>query len=122
MKKVIQLPTAACLLFIASMAYCQPSALLESAQGGDARAQFTLGAKFERGIEVDRDDQEAVKWFRMAAEQGHALAQNRLGLMYASGRGVAQDAAQAARWLRLAAAQGDVVAQQILNQETLAGE
>jgi len=46
---------------------------------------------------VPRDDAEAVKWYRMAAEQGHAGAQNILGCMYYKGEGVPQDNAEAAK-------------------------
>jgi TPR repeat protein len=42
------------------------------------------------GEGVRQDDQEAVKWFRRAAEQGDAHAQFRLGEHYDSGRGVPQ--------------------------------
>ena len=56
-------------------------------------------------------DAEAVKWFRLAAEQGDAQAQNNLGFMYAEGQGVPQDDAEAVKWYRLAAKQGDARAQ-----------
>ena len=58
-----------------------------------------------------QDDVEAVRWFRLAAEQGHAKAQFYLGLMYRTGKGVPQDYVEAARWFRLAAEQGDAKAQ-----------
>lgn len=54
---------------------------------------------------------EAVKWFRMSAEQGHAEAQFLLGSMYADGEGVPWDFVKAHMWLTLAAAQGDENAQ-----------
>ena len=57
------------------------------------------------------DGAEAVRWFRMAAEQGHAGAQFNLGLMYAEGRGVPEDHAAAADWYRMAAKQGHAGAQ-----------
>ena len=53
-----------------------------------------------------QDDREAVKWFRMAAEQGDANAQFNLGFMYATGTGVPQDNREAVKWYRLAAEQG----------------
>jgi hypothetical protein len=46
---------------------------------------------------------EAVKWYRLAAQQGYALAQYNLGVMYAKGRGVPQDYVQAYVWFDLAA-------------------
>ncbi|HEX8989903.1 MAG TPA: tetratricopeptide repeat protein [Rhodocyclaceae bacterium] len=55
--------------------------------------------------------QEAVAWFRRAAEQGHADAQFALGHFYARGEGVARDDAQAFAWWRKAAEQGIAGAQ-----------
>ena len=57
------------------------------------------------------DFAEAVKWYRLAAEQGYAAAQVNLGVMYANGRGVLKDFAAAVKWYRLAAEQGDAAAQ-----------
>jgi len=54
---------------------------------------------------------EAVKWYRLAAEQGYATAQYNLGVMYANGEGVPENDAEAVKWYRLAAEQGDAKAQ-----------
>jgi len=54
---------------------------------------------------------EAVKWFKKAAEQGFAKAQYSLGAMYAKGRGVGQNDNEAVKWLRKAADQGFAEAQ-----------
>jgi TPR repeat protein len=54
---------------------------------------------------------EAVKWYRLAAEQGDADAQSNLGFMYANGRGVPENDAEAVKWYRLAAEQGNASAQ-----------
>jgi TPR repeat protein len=59
------------------------------------------------GEGVIEDDKEAVKWYRLAAEQGDAGAQNNLGLMHASGEGVIQDNVYAHMWLNIAAANGN---------------
>ena len=60
---------------------------------------------------MPEDDTEAVKWYRLAAEQGYAMAQNNLGFMYANGDGVPQDYVEAAKWFRKAAEQGNASAQ-----------
>ncbi|MBP0118666.1 MAG: sel1 repeat family protein, partial [Candidatus Nitrotoga sp.] len=65
----------------------------------------------DNGQGVPQDFKEAVKWYRLAAEQGHALAQFNLGGVYDKGRGVAKDYKEAVRWYKLAAEQGDVDAQ-----------
>jgi len=56
-------------------------------------------------------DAEAVRWFRLAAEQGYADAQYDLGLMYTEGRGVVEDDAEGVVWLRKAGDQGHAEAQ-----------
>jgi S1-C subfamily serine protease len=59
------------------------------------------------GHGVPKDDVEAVRWFRKAAEQGDSQGQFNLGTMYAGGHGAAQDYAEAVRWFRKAAEQGN---------------
>jgi TPR repeat protein len=60
---------------------------------------------------VPQDEKEAVKWYRLAAEQGNAAAQYNLSLMYANGQGVPQDDKEAVKWTRMAAEQGYAAAQ-----------
>ena len=52
------------------------------------------------------DDAEAVRWYRLAADQGHAYAQLNLGWMYADGEGVVQDNVTAHMWFNIAGANG----------------
>jgi len=59
---------------------------------------------YRLGQGVPQDDQEAVRWYRLAAEQGHAAAQVNLGILYGKGLGVLQDYVQAHMWYNLAAA------------------
>jgi TPR repeat protein len=61
-----------------------------------------------------QDYVEAMRLYRLAAEQGYALARNNLGVMYANGEGVAQNYAEAVRLYRLAAEQGNADAQNSL--------
>jgi len=65
----------------------------------------------QQSVSKARDDAEAEKWYRKAAEQGRAEAQNNLGLMYVLGRGVPQDDAKAVKWFCSAAEQGYTPAQ-----------
>ena len=73
---------------------------------GDTTGQLNLGVMYARGSGVPKDYAEAVKWYRMAAEQGHAKAQFNLAVMYARGRGVPEDDVRAYAWYNLAAEQG----------------
>jgi hypothetical protein len=52
---------------------------------------------------VPDDDEEAVRWYRLAADQGDGNAQYNLGVMYDNGDGVPQDDVQAYMWFSLAA-------------------
>jgi len=74
----------ACLLFSAlSCAQISVSDevadLQQRAEQGDAQAQNDLGFMYANGQGVPQDDAEAVRLFRLLAEQGLALAQNHLG-------------------------------------------
>ncbi|MDE2773760.1 MAG: tetratricopeptide repeat protein, partial [Gemmatimonadota bacterium] len=60
---------------------------------------------------VPEDDAEAVRWYRLAAEQEYPIAQFKLAGMYSRGEGVPRNEAEAIRWYRLAAEQGDALAQ-----------
>ncbi len=41
---------------------------------GEPCCSVTLGVCYQQGIGVAKDEQEAAKWFRGAAELGHAAA------------------------------------------------
>ena len=64
-----------------------------------------LGNSYYEGKGVAKDRQEAVAWYRRAAEQGFAKAQYNLGVMYHKGKGVAKDDKEAMAWFRKAADQ-----------------
>lgn len=85
--------------------------IIKLAKSGDAEAQFNLGAEFDLGRAVPKDDKWAVIWYRKAADQGFARAQYHLGQKYELGRGVPEDDKEAVKWYRKAADQGVVVAQ-----------
>jgi TPR repeat protein len=66
---------------------------------------------YDNGLGVPRDYTEAVRWYRLAADEGYPVAQYDLGDMYEEGHGVPQDYAEAVRWYRKAADQELPVAQ-----------
>ena len=70
-------------------------------------AQNYLGYMYCQGQGVQQDYQQAVQWYRKAAEQGDAQAQNNLGILYDNGQGVTKDDQQAKQWYQKAAEQGD---------------
>ena len=54
-------------------------------KSGDALAQFNLGCLYRDGLHVDTDENRAVVFFTLAAEQGFANAQYGLGCMTRDG-------------------------------------
>ena len=112
------------------------------AEKGDVQAQYSLANYYERGLGVAKDKNEAVKWYRKAADQGHEEsklqlelkdtfegaekgdreAQYRLSDYYSHGIGMAMDKNEAVKWCRKAADQGYVQAQYRLGDCYFLGE
>jgi TPR repeat protein len=87
----------------------------------------TIGFDRAKGLPdpVDQRDmphvwQEAMKWYRKAAEQEDELAQLNLGVMYYKGTGVLQDTIAAHMWFNIAAANGNKGA--VKNRDIAAGK
>ncbi|MEZ0262030.1 MAG: tetratricopeptide repeat protein [Alphaproteobacteria bacterium] len=70
---------------------------------GSTKAQYRLGAAYERGEGTKKDYKEALKWYGLAAKQDDKNAQCGLGGLYANGNGVKRDPAEAAKWYKLSA-------------------
>lgn len=62
-----------------------------------------------------KSEEEAVKWFKLAAEKGDARAQNAIGECYCLGEGVAEDETEAFEWYTKVAEQGNADAQDMLD-------
>jgi TPR repeat protein len=82
---------------VAAMGFFQ-----NAANEGYAPAQVRLAYIFEQS----ESNEEAVKWYRKAAEQNNAEGQYGLAEMYVSGKGVEQDFKQAILLMTEAAEQG----------------
>ncbi len=85
--------------------------LKQVAYAGDVHAQVQLGLIYLTGDGVEKNDAEAMKWLRKAADQDDPAAERYLAEMYFKGRGAPADTEQAAKWLRMAAGQGDAQSQ-----------
>jgi hypothetical protein len=85
----------------------------------DLATRTALG--YANGTGVAQNPAEAMRRFRLAADQGFPTAvltaQLTFGLCYARGIGVAQNDAEAMRWYHLAADQGNAGAQTALAQQ-----
>lgn len=85
------------------------------ADQNNAAAQWTLGSMYFTGDGTPRNDAEALKWIRRAADQGNIHALINLALAYREGAiGVQRDLAEAARLFSRAAEQGNGPAQSML--------
>ena len=85
--------------------------LKERAITCDPEYQYRVGQCYFFADNVEKDYSEAMKWYRVAAEQRHPGAQNKLGNMFERGFGVEQDGREAVRWYKSAAEQGYALAQ-----------
>lgn len=81
-----------------------------AAKNGHADSQFNLGLMYEQGIGTDKDESQAVTWYRESAVQGNSAAQFNLAVLYENGRGTKVDFAKANKWYRSASVQGDALA------------
>jgi uncharacterized protein len=74
---------------------------------GNPKAQHNLGALYLSGEGVEKNLDNALHWFRLAAEQGLVVAQHNLGSLYLQGTGMPADPIEAVHWFLQAAMQGD---------------
>lgn len=79
--------------------------ILHGAQAGIAEAQVKMALLYEQGDKVEQNEEEALFWYQMAANQEHPEAQFNLGLMLLDGRGTDKDGVGANYWIERAAQQ-----------------
>ncbi|PZO12165.1 MAG: hypothetical protein DCE87_15120 [Betaproteobacteria bacterium] len=84
----------------------ETKALITKAEAGDTDAQFRVGVAYDFGKGAPRDGKEAMKWYRMAAENGNAEAQNSFG----SGLQAEKRYAEALAWYEKASSRGHALA------------
>lgn len=81
------------------------------AEPTDAKSQYELALKYEKGDGVEENPEKAFELYKKAAEQGNADAQNKLGRFYDEGIGCEQDSEKAFYWYEKAAEQNLAIAQ-----------
>ena len=79
---------------------------------GNAKAQIIMG---DRMYNRNKPNQ-AIGWYKLAAEQGYAEAQYNLGAMYRGGEGVEEDCEEAVKWFVKATVGGSVKAASRINE------
>ena len=82
-----------------------------SAERGVARAVDVMGYYYETGMGVQRNDNEALKWYQRAANQQSSYGMFNVGEFYKEGRGgLEKDYAKAMTWYRKSADLDDAMA------------
>ena len=85
-----------------------------AAEQGHVEAHLAIANMYQNGIGIPKDQQEVLKWYRLAAEQGKqgdSETQYILGDAYRNGDVVPLDDVKAVKWFQLAAEQGHPHAQ-----------
>ena len=73
--------------------------------------QMWLAYCYSKGNGVEKNEDEAFKWCRKAAEGGNFWSMNKLGLMYEFGEGTEKDLEEAFKWYKASAEKGDSAGQ-----------
>ena len=73
-------------------------------------------------LDVAEQNEEAVGWFRKAADQGDAAGEFSLGRMYATGEGIGKDTEKAVYWIHRAAEKDYLPAVEMLAQAYRIGD
>ncbi len=82
------------------------------ASNGNVDAQFEVGKAYFTGNGLPLNKIEAVKFFKMAADQGHIVSETLMGTFYSMGDGgLVIDQAESMKWFRRAAVKGSSNAQ-----------
>jgi TPR repeat protein len=86
------------------------------ADAGDAKAAYGMGLLYGNGFGVDMNDELALKYYGIAAQQGHADAAFNLAVMHQNGWGVPPSDEVANKWYLVAANKGNTEAQMALGR------
>lgn len=81
---------------------------------GDPKAQNSLGTMYYRGVGVEKNVPEAIRWLTAAAKGGDIHAETTLGAIYYSGDGVSADFRRAYQFASTAAAANEPGGQYLL--------
>lgn len=91
------------------------------AMGGDIEAQIQLARSYRYGIGVEKNQIQALDWYRRAAENGSLASQLVLARAFRDGDYVEQSSDEAFKWFHRAARQGHIEAQLEVSKMYLTG-
>jgi TPR repeat protein len=84
--------------------------------------QFLLGEVHYHGIGIEKNEEQAFKWFMDAAINEDTAAQYMVGKMYRDGQGIDKDLRQALKWFKKAARSDNAAAQYMVGMAYHRGE
>ena len=94
---------------------------LKSANEGDARAEYNLGAMFYSGEGGKQDLKKSFEWFEKSAKNGNAKAAYNIGFMYLNAQGVDRSLEKSIKWYRISANKDYAIAQYVLGEINYTG-
>jgi uncharacterized protein len=78
----------------------------ELAQEGDHRGMSFLGRMYAKGLGLQKNPTESVRWHQAAAKKGNGFSANQVALAHLRGQGVKQDPVLAEMWFTVAIQRG----------------
>lgn len=88
--------------------------LVTKAEQGDVDAMVMVGDCYNRGLHTEKDDQEAHRYYKMAADKGHVQANLMVAIDLLNGIGTSKDKKAGTKYLQIAADGGAAFGQYLL--------
>ena len=96
--------------------------LVTKAEQGDVDAMVMVGDCYNRGLQTEKNDQEAHRYYKMAADKGHVQANLMVAIDLLNGIGTSKDKKAGTKYLQIAADGGAAFGQYLLASMYKIGE
>lgn len=96
--------------------------LVTKAEQGDVDAMVMVGDCYNRGLHTEKNDQEAHRYYKMAADKGHVQANLMVAIDLLNGIGTSKDKKAGTKYLQIAADGGAAFGQYLLASMYKIGE
>ena len=96
--------------------------LVTKAEQGDVDAMVMVGDCYNRGLHTEKNDQEAHRYYKMAADKGHIQANLMVAIDLLNGIGTSKDKKAGTKYLQIAADGGAAFGQYLLASMYKIGE
>lgn len=96
--------------------------LVTKAEQGDVDAMVMVGDCYNRGLHTEKNDQEAHRYYKMAADKGHIQASLMVAIALLDGIGTSKDKKMGTKYLKIAADGGAAFGQYLLASMYKSGE